>query len=213
MFEIIAVTDRLLCKGDFIDRLERVAAAGASAIMLREKDLGPGEYRELADAAALRCGRHGAELIAHSFIDEALRAGCRRIQLPLDIFREKHRFFRSCIELKAGVSVHSAADALRAVSLGAEWLLAGHIFETDSKKGLPPKGLRFLSELCRLSPVPVYAIGGIDAHNIGEIRDAGAAGACIMSPFMRLDDIDGFVKALKASVQDAAPAVTYCSTT
>ncbi|MDR1571682.1 MAG: thiamine phosphate synthase [Clostridiales Family XIII bacterium] len=201
MFEIIAVTDRLRCEGDFMDRIEGIAAAGASAVILREKDLGPNEYGGLLREAARRCARHGAELIAHGFIDEALDAGCGRIQLPMAAFMEGRGLLRPRGGLRAGVSVHSLNEALRAVALGAEWLLAGHIFETDSKRGLPPRGLRFLAEICRLSQAPVYAIGGISERNIGEVLDAGAAGACLMSPFMAASDPGALVRGLKASAR------------
>ena len=196
MFEIVAVTNRLMCEGDFIARIEGIAASGAQAVILREKDLSPYEYERLAMASARCCAENGAELIAHSFATAALRAGCVRIQLPLAAFEKEQKFYRNSGGLRAGVSVHSSDEALRAVSLGARWLIAGHIFETASKKGLPPRGLRFLEGICRISAVPVYAIGGISARNIGEVMSAGAAGACVMSAFMKEKDLAGLVKSL-----------------
>jgi thiamine-phosphate pyrophosphorylase len=88
-----------------------------------------------------------------------------------------------------GVSVHSVLEAQEAISLGATYLTAGHIFSTDCKKGVPPRGLDFLREICSLSPVPVYAIGGIhlDSEQIRMVEECGAAGVCIMSGMMQFE--------------------------
>ncbi len=45
--------------------------------------------------------------------------------------------------------------------MGASYLTAGHIYATDCKRGLPPRGLGFLKEVCREVSIPVYGIGGI----------------------------------------------------
>ena len=86
-----------------------------------------------------------------------------------------------------GSSVHSLEEAEEAFSLGAEYLTAGHIYATDCKKGLPPRGTAFLEEICRAVPVPVYAIGGIrlEQEQIEKTLAAGARGVCIMSGAMR----------------------------
>ena len=67
-------------------------------------------------------------------------------------------------------------------------MTAGHIYATDCKRGLPPRGLDFLREVCRSTSLPVLAIGGIglDGKQLREVLEAGAAGACVMSGMMRL---------------------------
>ena len=44
----ICVTNRLLCQEDFLSRVQKIAAAGADAILLREKDLSETQYAILA---------------------------------------------------------------------------------------------------------------------------------------------------------------------
>ena len=70
--------------------------------------------------------------------------------------------------------------------MGADYLIAGHIYATDCKKGLPPRGRDFLREICSNLSVPVYGIGGIslEEKQIGEVLDCGAKGACVMSGAM-----------------------------
>ena len=87
-----------------------------------------------------------------------------------------------------GTSVHSVEDALEAQRLGADYVTAGHIYETDCKKGLPPRGLEFLKNVCDSVDIPVYGIGGIkiNEEQIEEVKKCGASGGCIMSGMMRL---------------------------
>lgn len=65
------------------------------------------------------------------------------------------------------------------------------------RKGLPGRGIGFLKKICETVSVPVYAIGGIGAENIQEIKNAGAAGGCIMSGWMQCEDVREYLKCLK----------------
>ena len=87
-----------------------------------------------------------------------------------------------------GSSIHSVSEAQEAQRLGADYLTAGHIYATDCKAGVPPRGLDFLEEVCRSVQIPVYGIGGVQigSDQLDEMMARGAAGACVMSGMMRL---------------------------
>ena len=87
-----------------------------------------------------------------------------------------------------GSSVHSIEEAQEAERLGATYITAGHVYATDCKKGLPPRGTEFLSTVCQSVDIPVYGIGGIglDEIQIREVKACGAEGVCIMSEMMRI---------------------------
>jgi thiamine-phosphate pyrophosphorylase len=241
-FEIRAVTNRRLCAGDFSKRLDAVAAAGVSAVILREKDLSPADYEALFLRARAICARRGTPLIAHGFAEVARRANSG-LHLPFAAFERavaraeegtggpesvadnpeaaadpaediasglayaanglRDRAARDiAVDVlsrgaRVGVSVHSADEARFAASRGAAYIVAGHIFPTESKVGRAPRGLAFLSEICEAVSVPVYAIGGISERNIAEIKQAGAAGACLMSSFMSCADPAAYAEALR----------------
>ena len=74
---------------------------------------------------------------------------------------------------------------MEAQELGAAYVTAGHVFATDCKKGLPPRGITFLEEVVKSVKIPVFAIGGVNSSNIEEIKQTGAAGCCMMSGFMK----------------------------
>lgn len=89
--------------------------------------------------------------------------------------------------MRYGASCHSVEDALCAYKLGCDYITAGHVYITDCKKGLAPRGIDFLKKMCDSVPIPVYGIGGIDLESdkIDEVKQAGAKGACIMSGYMK----------------------------
>lgn len=198
MFKIIAVTNRNLCKGGIDGLGERIRAlsqAGVHSIILREKDLTLAEYKELAKTALRMIQGTNTILIAHSFIEVAKELGIKNIHLPLNVLRQNQsaiKYFDA-----VGVSVHSLNDAEEAVLSGANYLIAGHIFETDCKANLAPRGLTFLNELKNKCSLPIYAIGGITGQNIASVKQSGVSGACLMSSLMQTEDITSYLKNLK----------------
>ena len=95
-------------------------------------------------------------------------------------------YYKDKEKLRIGTSVHSAEDAIYAMKHGAAYVTAGHVFATDCKKGLEPRGLHFLKDVCCNVDIPVYAIGGINENNMESCIKAGAAGVCMMSGYMTL---------------------------
>ena len=187
MCEVLCVTNRLLCKEDFSERIEKLAKAQPKGIILREKDLTAREYKSLAKAALEICGRYGTPCILHSFADIAAELGAAALHLPLPVLRELPSDKRSGFTT-LGASCHSAEEAREAQSLGCTYITAGHVFDTDCKKGLPGSGLEFLKQVCESVTVPVYAIGGISAENAARALSAGAKGVCVMSGAMTCGD-------------------------
>ncbi len=57
-----------------------------------------------------------------------------------------------------------------------------------ARKGSPPRGLPFLQNVCQAVQIPVYGIGGIkiDEAQLHELKNAGAAGGCVMSGMMHI---------------------------
>lgn len=183
---VIAVTNRHLCDRPFTEQLERVCSHHPRALILREKDLPENEYELLAKNVLEICRTYDVPCILHTYTAVARRLGCSRIHLPLPLLRTEATSLGDFSLV--GTSVHSVEDAIEAEKLGASYITAGHIYVTDCKKGLPPRGTGFLREVCLQVSVPVYAIGGIhlDENQMKEIIDSGAAGGCIMSGMMRV---------------------------
>lgn len=182
--KIIAVSNRHVSRLPYLAQVERIVSFHPRAFLLREKDLPEGAYLELAGKVQEICDRNQVPLIIHFYPEAAKRLGLPVVHLPLWKFAEAGENSG----LKTGVSVHSAEDVRMAEKLGAAYLTAGHIFATDCKKELAPRGLSFLKEICEQTELPVYGIGGIrlDAEQIRTVLEQGAAGVCIMSQIMRM---------------------------
>lgn len=181
------ITDSSLNPGGLRERAEKIMAAGAGYLMLREKNLPEKELAQLAIMAGQIAARQGGRLIVNSSPAAALAAGAWGLHLPysalaqfgFDLFGLKKNSL-----LKVGVSIHSLAEAETAARAGADSLLAGNIFESTCKAGQPGRGLGFLRALTKHINLPVWAVGGIKPGNIGQVFSAGAEVACARSPLM-----------------------------
>lgn len=187
MCDILCITNRHLCRGAYLRQIEKICAAEPAALVLREKDLSPAAYKALAEAVLPLCRSYGIPCIVHGFPDVAVSLEAHAIHMPLPLLRIMSPEMKAQFSV-LGASCHSLEDALDAQALGCTYITAGHIFETDCKKGLPGRGIGFLEALCSTVSIPVYAIGGITPDRMAQIRHAGAAGACVMSGLMQTDD-------------------------
>ena len=78
--------------------------------------------------------------------------------------------------LRIGASVHSADEARDAESAGADWCVAGHVFETPSHPGVPRRESTFISDVVAAVTFPVIAIGGIRPEHVRSLVHRGAHG-------------------------------------
>ncbi len=183
---IIAVSNRHLTKRPFLEQVEIICQHKPKAIILREKDLPEEEYVVLAKNVISICKKYNVDCILHNYVNAAKQLGCKSIHLPLSVMRQRKNELYSFSQI--GTSVHTVQEAKEAQSLGATYLAAGHIYATDCKKDLQPRGLGFLENVCKSVSIPVFAIGGIKIkkEQLNEVMLCGAKGSCIMSEIMRL---------------------------
>lgn len=89
------------------------------------------------------------------------------------------------INRKIGVSVHSVDEAIEVEKLGANYILAGHIYETKCKEGLKGRGETFIKDIRKKVSILIIAIGGITDKNTANVIKSGATGIAIMSSAMK----------------------------
>lgn len=148
-------------------------------VHLREKVRSPGELLSLVHSI-LAAGVPSEKIVINDRVDVALMVTSGAVQLPwtgLPVREVK----RLSATLRCGVSVHSLEEALVAQEEGADYLMYGHVYETNSKPGLAPHGVEQLAILCETLTVPVIALGGIRCYHIPELVSAGASGIAVMS--------------------------------
>ncbi|MCO4851284.1 thiazole tautomerase TenI [Bacillus vallismortis] len=120
------------------------------------------------------------KLVMNGRVDIALFSTIHRVQLPSNSFSPKQVRARFP-HLHIGRSVHSLEEAVQAEKEGADYVLFGHVFETDCKKGLEGRGMSLLSGIKQRVSVPVMAIGGMTPDRLRDVKQAGADGIAVMS--------------------------------
>lgn len=186
MKNIIVITNRKLCN-DFETQIQKLCELKVGAIVVREKDLNEKEYRDLFIRTKRICDKYKVPCRIHNFYNVGIELSSEEIHLPLHVLRENNKEIVDRFNV-IGVSVHTTNEVSEAIKLGATYITAGHIFETDCKKGIPQKGLKFLEEICNVSSLPVYAIGGMSINEecVTEMKKHGASGICVMSKAMTI---------------------------
>ena len=195
------ISNRKLCENKNLERqIEKIFLAYEKkiilknfeiiALTLREKDLNKNEYLKLIEKIYPICQKYRINLILHQNYDLNLdeKYDIEGIHLSYSIFKSLNQNIKAELIKKykrIGVSIHSLDEAKEAESLGASYVIAGHIFETDCKKGLEPRGLKFVEDLSSTLSIPIFAIGGIDEKNSQSVINSGAFSICMMSTLMK----------------------------
>ena len=167
--------------------MAEAVSGGVGMVQVREKSLSTGELYELA--AKLRLVTQGkALLIINDRVDVALAVDADGVHLPSDSLP-------ACVvkklgggRLLVGRSVHSVEEAVAAEDEGVDYLIVGTIYGTDSHPGRPPSGPGLIGAVKARVRAHVYAIGGINASNAGEVMRAGADGVAVIRSILGAPD-------------------------
>ncbi|WP_143316020.1 thiamine phosphate synthase [Clostridium sp. HBUAS56017] len=178
---VIGVTNRKLC-ADFYKRIEEIAKKDLQYLILREKDLLAKDLEIMALKVMDILKGSGMGLIINGNLGVAKKVEAAGVQLSFrDFIKGKSINYDGVV----GVSIHSFEEAIEVDNRGASYMIYGHIFETDCKKGVLPRGLKEFKAICESVTTPVYAIGGITKENAQFVMDSGAYGVAYMSSLMK----------------------------
>ena len=193
---MVVVTDRVAAAATgrpLVDVVARAVDGGAAAVLLREKDLAPGERRRLAETLRAVTAAGGAALWVASDAALALAAGADAVHLAAaDPWPAPDR------RIRRGRSCHGETELVAARDAGADHVTYSPVFTTPSKPGYgPPLGLAGLAAGCRAVPdLAVVALGGIEPGRARGCAAAGAAGVALMGAVMRADDPGAVVRSV-----------------
>ena len=194
------VSDRSLCDGvdGLVAAVEAAVTGGVGAVQLREKDMPSEELLPLV--RRLRRATEGqALLLVNGPLEVALAAEADGVHLPEDappVERPREGFL-------VGRSVHSLAAARRAEAEGADYLIAGPVYETRSHPGREPAGLALIEEVTRSVRTPTLAIGGVTAERVDEVVRAGASGVAVISAILAQPDRQAAAEGLRRALDVA----------
>ncbi|MBZ4688458.1 MAG: thiamine-phosphate diphosphorylase [Clostridiales bacterium] len=179
------ITNRkLVHKGTLFSVIKNAVEGGVDAIILREKDLPAEKLLPIAEKIKEIIEDHKTLLIINRNFDVAQAVNADGYHTGFWEFMEAKPGWNGLL----GVSVHNLQEAILAEKHGAGYVLASHIFETDCKKGLQPKGACLIKDIKARLNIPVIALGGIKPENTREVLQAGADGIAVMSSIMASED-------------------------
>lgn len=161
----------------FVGIAVRAASGGCGAVHLRIPNFRGGDALRMAESLKRELSAYpNTRVFVNDRLDVALLAGADGVQLgerSVEV-REARRIIGGNTII--GRSIHDAGGAKQAEAEGADFLLAGHIYETPSKEGEPGRGLDWLAKVVSVVNIPVIAIGGITVDRVPEVIATGAHG-------------------------------------
>ena len=196
MTPLICISQKDVCAEDFLVRVEKIFQQEPFAFILREKSLSDEEYKELAFKILPIAKNYKTPLFLNGHFELACELGLG-IQLSFQAYQELNSS-----PVPVGISVHSTEEAEYIMqaqkNIVVSHILAGHIFPTDCKKGLAPRGLEFLSSVCKvINNIPVFGLGGISPEKMPALHEAGAYGGAIMSSCMKSLNVEELLQAFE----------------
>ncbi|WP_371734020.1 thiamine phosphate synthase [Synechococcus sp. CCY 9618] len=188
-------------------------AAGVRLVQYRAKPEDGGlagapadDRARFAQAGVLRelCHRHGALFLVNDRIDLALAVGADGVHLgqgdlPPSVAR---RLLGP--ERLIGRSTHRLEELRQAVADGCDYVGVGPVNATPTKPGREPVGLAYVAQAAAESPLPFFAIGGIEVANLAELRRAGADRVAVVRAITAAEQPAAAAAALLAGLETAA---------
>jgi thiamine biosynthesis protein ThiS len=203
-----AVTDdRIVARGGLVGRAAVMASVAGPrlAVHLRTRELLGATLLGLARELAQALAAHGSWLVVNDRMDVAQAAGARAAALGRTglTVRDARRVAPGIPVARA---VHDAAEARAAEREGADFLVAGAVFETASHPGAPPAGPALVGTAAT-GGLQVIAIGGLTPANAPAALAAGGWGVAAIRALWDSPDPAEAARAFLAVLPDAATLV------
>lgn len=196
--QLYAVTDRTWLAGATLESaVEKVLAAGATFLQLREKDLPYEAFLAQASKMKLLAQKYSVPFVINDNIEVAIKCGADGVHAgQSDIVG---RDIRAIIgsDMILGISANTVETAKRAQESGADYIGVGAVFGTATKKDAQAISVESLRDICAAVSIPVVAIGGINEHNILQLSGSGIDGVAVISAIFAKPDLAAATRELR----------------
>ena len=201
--ELYFITDSTPYELDeFLWRVEDALKGGVTLMQLREKNRTTKEYIELAQAVHEICIKYNVPLIIDDRVDVMLAVDCEGVHLgaedmPLEMAR---RLIGP--DKILGATAKKVDVAKAAYEAGADYLGVGAIYPTTTKVKTIITSTETLDAICKAVPIPVNAIGGLNASNMDVLKGIDIAGVCAVSAIMKVDSPRNAAESMKKKFRE-----------
>jgi thiamine-phosphate pyrophosphorylase len=172
--------------------IEAVLRAGVRLVQYRAKD-DPSALSDLERfrrAKSLRelCHDHDALFIVNDRVDLALAVEADGVHLGQGDLPPAVARRLLGPERLIGRSTHAIDQLWQAVEDGCDYVGVGPVAATPTKPGREPVGLQYVTQAAAESPIPFFAIGGIDASSLPAVKQAGARRVAVVRAISQAED-------------------------
>jgi thiamine-phosphate pyrophosphorylase len=168
---------------DPVDQALAACAGGAAVVQLRAKRATDNQALAWGEAIRAATQRSGVLFCVNDRVDLAIACGADGVHLGQEDVPPARIPPDWRARIAIGRSTHTREQVAIACQEAVDYVAFGPVFGTRSKEqDYDARGLAALAEaVARSAPLPVVAIGGIDAGRVGDVRVAGAAGFAVIS--------------------------------
>lgn len=168
--------------------VEAALKGGLKLVQYRDKSTDDIVRIENAEKLCQLCHQYGALFIMNDRVDLAAAVNADGVHLgqqdlPIAVAR---RILGS--DKIIGRSTTNPQEMAKAIAQGADYIGVGPVYETPTKVGKAAAGLEYVRYAAANSPIPWFAIGGIDLSNINDVLTAGAQRVAVVRAIMQADD-------------------------
>ncbi|HSJ23791.1 MAG TPA: thiamine phosphate synthase [Longimicrobiales bacterium] len=201
----LVTSDAVLARPDFAVQAAAVMAACGSDIALHLRGHGTtgATLHALGEELAGAALRTGAWLLVNDRIDVAMAVRANGVQLGVASLPVPGARLLLGHGARIGYSVHGPLESAQAAADGADFVLAGTIWDSASHPGRDPAGLPMLRECVAQTPVPVLAIGGVTPARVADAAGAGAWGVAVLGGVWHAEDCVAAAERYRDSVLQA----------
>ncbi len=194
------ICDRRPGGRELADVLAPALAAGVDIVQLRDKQAGREELMAAAAVARELCDEAGAMLILNDHPELVGPSGADGCHVGQDDMEAAAARARSGDGALVGQSTHFPDEVAGATD--ADYIGVGPVYATPTKPGRHPVGVELVRFAAFHAPVPFFAIGGIDAGNVGEVVAAGARRIAVVRAITEADDPGAAATRLRAALEE-----------
>lgn len=188
--ELHIISDIIFDENDFIETTKEIYPY-VTGIHLRVQAWSAFKLYQLIERLD-EAGIPNNKIYVNDRVDVAIAAKAAGAQLSYRSL-PVHKVKESFSTIRVGKSIHTIDEATRAEEEGADYIIFGNVFETNSKPGLPAQGIERLKNIKKAVNIPVIAIGGITTDNVQEVLPH-ADGIAVLSAMWQAVDRPGIIK-------------------
>lgn len=171
----------------FLRTVEEALKGGVTLVQLREKERSARDYLRLARRVKEVTDRYQVPLLIDDRVDVAAAADAAGVHVgQSDIPAAEARKILGPDKI-VGATAKTVEQAVEAYRQGADYLGVGAIYPTTTKVKTVLTKVSTLEEICRAVPIPVNAIGGLNAGNMDILAGTHIAGICVVSAIMKAE--------------------------